>query len=151
MSNIANNASVVEIFTDGSCLGNPGPGGWAALMRYQGKEKLLSGNQTETTNNQMEMLAIIKALAALKKSCDVEIYSDSKYVIDGINSWIINWKRNNWRNSKKQAVKNIELWQQMDELVSQHKINWHWVKGHSGHRENELVDELARQEAEKLR
>ena len=135
----------VEIFTDGACSGNPGPGGWGALLRCKGVEKELSGAEKETTNNRMELTAVISALSALKTSCNVSLYTDSKYVMNGINEWMPNWKKNGWKTSnKKSPVKNVDLWQRLDELCSAHQIRWIWVKGHAGHAENERVDELAR-------
>lgn len=135
----------VEIFTDGACSGNPGPGGWGALLRCKNVEKELSGGEKETTNNRMELTAVINALSALKTECNVSLYTDSKYVMNGINEWLPNWKKNGWKTSnKKSAVKNVDLWQQLDELCSRHQIRWIWVKGHAGHPENERVDELAR-------
>ena len=135
----------VEIFTDGACSGNPGPGGWGALLRCRGTEKELSGFEKETTNNRMELTAVINALAALKKSCDISLYTDSKYVMDGVTSWLPKWKQNGWKTSnKKSPVKNVDLWQRLDELTALHEIRWIWVKGHAGHAENERVDELAR-------
>ena len=135
----------VDIFTDGACSGNPGPGGWGALLRCKNVEKELSGGEKETTNNRMELTAVINALSALKTECDVSLYTDSKYVMNGINEWMPNWKKNGWKTSnKKSAVKNVDLWQQLDELCSRHQIRWIWVKGHAGHPENERVDELAR-------
>ena len=138
----------VEIFTDGACSGNPGAGGWGALLRYKDTEKELSGGSAETTNNRMELTAVIEALKALKVRCVVSLYTDSKYVMDGVNQWLPNWKKNNWRTSnKKSEVKNIDLWQQLDELLPKHEILWNWVKGHNGHPENERVDKLARDQA----
>ena len=135
----------VEIFTDGACSGNPGPGGWGALLRCRGTEKELSGFEKETTNNRMELTAVINALAALKKSCDISLYTDSKYVMDGVTSWLPKWKQNGWKTSnKKSPVKNVDLWQRLDELTALHEIRWIWVRGHAGHAENERVDELAR-------
>ncbi len=135
----------VDIFTDGACSGNPGPGGWGALLRCRGTEKELSGFEKETTNNRMELTAVINALAALKKSCDISLYTDSKYVMDGVTSWLPKWKQNGWKTSnKKSPVKNVDLWQRLDELTALHEIRWIWVKGHAGHAENERVDELAR-------
>ena len=135
----------VEIFTDGACSVNPGPGGWGALLRCRGVEKELSGGEKETTNNRMELTAVISALAALKTSCDISLYTDSKYVMDGITRWLPNWKKNGWKTSnKKSPVKNVDLWQRLDELAGGHEIRWIWVKGHAGHAENERVDELAR-------
>lgn len=136
--------SVVEIWTDGACSGNPGPGGWGALLRYGDKEKELYGGQSETTNNQMELKAAIEALNALKKPCTVELTTDSQYVKGGMTGWIFGWKKNGWKTANKKPVKNVELWQALDEAVSRHKVNWHWIKGHAGHAENEKADELAR-------
>lgn len=140
----------VQIYTDGSCLGNPGPGGWAALMRYQATEKMFSGNKLESTNNQMELQAVISGLDALTKSCEVELYTDSKYVIDGYTQWMDGWKARGWKKSNKKPVLNKELWQELDGKASKHIITWHWVKGHSGHEENERVDQLARLKAEEI-
>ncbi|MBO6917857.1 MAG: ribonuclease HI [Rhizobiaceae bacterium] len=134
----------IEIYTDGACSGNPGPGGWGAILRYQGNEKELSGGKAETTNNQMELTAAIEALNALKQPCEIDLYTDSVYVRDGIMKWIDGWKRNNWRTAAKKPVKNVELWQALDEATSRHNITWHWVKGHAGHPDNERADELAR-------
>ncbi len=133
----------VEIFTDGACKGNPGPGGWGALIRFGKIEKSLCGGENNTTNNRMELMAAIKALAALSEPCIVELTTDSQYVRKGITEWIINWKKNNWRNSAKKPVKNSDLWQQLDEEAERHIIKWLWIKGHSGHRENEIADDLA--------
>ncbi len=136
----------IEIFTDGACRGNPGPGGWGALLRYNGTEKCLKGYEPHTTNNRMELSAAIEALLALKRpSCEVDLYTDSQYVRQGMMTWLSGWKKNGWKNSKKEPVKNIDLWQQLDELSTLHKIRWHWVKGHSGHPENERADALANQ------
>lgn len=141
----------IEIFTDGACSGNPGAGGWGALLRYGNIEKELSGGDENTTNNRMELTAVIEALKALKKQCNITIYTDSKYVMDGIQQWLPNWKLNGWKTTnKKSPVKNIELWQELDTLVQKHQIQWVWVKGHNGHPENERVDKLARDEAKKL-
>ena len=134
----------VEIFTDGACSGNPGPGGWGVLLRWNGVTKELYGGEADTTNNRMELTAAIKALNALKESCEVDLYTDSVYVRNGISSWINGWKANNWKTSAKKPVKNAELWQQLDEARLRHKVSWHWVKGHAGHPENERCDELAR-------
>lgn len=134
----------VEIFTDGACSGNPGPGGWGVLLRWNGVTKELYGGEADTTNNRMELTAAIKALNALKEACEVDLYTDSVYVRNGISSWIDSWKANNWKTSAKKPVKNAELWQQLDEARSRHKVSWHWVKGHAGHPENERCDELAR-------
>lgn len=135
---------VIEIYTDGACRGNPGPGGWGAVLRYRGTEKQLYGGSPHTTNNRMELLAVIEALKALKRpGCQVALYSDSRYVLTGISEWLPNWKRRGWKTSGKKPVLNQSLWQQLDELSQQHKIDWHWVKGHSGHPGNELADSLA--------
>jgi len=141
----------VEIWTDGACSGNPGPGGWGALLRYGKNEKELSGFAENTTNNQMELKATIESLKALKGKCEVILTTDSSYVKNGITGWIFNWKKNNWKTANKKPVKNQELWQELDELVTKHKIEWHWVKGHNGHPENEKVDSLAVAEIEKNR
>jgi len=141
----------VYIYTDGACRGNPGPGGWGALLKCNGHEKTLNGAEAHTTNNRMELLAVIQALSALKSACQVEVTTDSQYVKKGITEWISQWKRNGWKNSQKQPVKNVDLWQQLDEKVKQHQhIVWHWVKGHSGHLENEWVDRLANQAIDAL-
>ena len=133
----------VIIYTDGACRGNPGPGGWGALIRLDAIEKEIFGGQVDTTNNQMELTAAIEGLAALKERCSVELYTDSKYVMDGITQWIQNWKKNNWRTAANKDVKNKELWQKLDQLISQHQVQWHWVKGHSGDAGNETADLLA--------
>ncbi len=133
----------VEIYTDGACRGNPGPGGWGVLLRSNSHEKELCGGALETTNNQMELLAAIKALESLKEPCQVELFTDSNYVKKGITEWIINWKKNGFKNSKKKPVVNAELWMRLDTIASQHKVNWQWVKGHAGHIDNERADELA--------
>lgn len=133
----------VEIYTDGACRGNPGPGGWGVLLRSNGHEKELCGGQLDTTNNQMELLAAIKALESLKEPCKIDLFTDSKYVKNGITQWIINWKTNGFKNAKKKPVLNAELWIRLDTLVSEHDINWLWVKGHSGHIDNERADALA--------
>ena len=134
----------VEIFTDGACSGNPGPGGWGAVLRYNGSVRELSGGEPITTNNRMELTAAISALNALKEPCLVDLHTDSEYVRNGIRSWIDGWKRNGWMTSAKKPVKNAELWQALDEARRRHEVVWHWVKGHSGHPENERADELAR-------
>lgn len=135
--------NIVEIYTDGACKGNPGNGGWGAVLLYKEHKKEISGFVKETTNNQMELKAVIEALKLLKRSSDVIIYTDSVYVKDGITKWIFSWKNNGWRNSNKKAVKNIELWQELDSLVANHKIQWRWVKGHNGNKYNEIADLLA--------
>ena len=133
----------VKIYTDGACRGNPGLGGWGALMIFEGKEKELFGGQEDTTNNQMELKAAIESLKALKEPCIVELTTDSKYVMQGITQWIENWKKNNWKTATKKDVKNKDLWIELYDLKSDHQIDWKWVKGHSGHRENEIADDLA--------
>ena len=138
------NRNDVEIFTDGACRGNPGPGGWAALLRQGSTEKLIKGSEPHTTNNRMELLAPSKALAQLKERCDVQIYTDSQYVKNGINQWIKNWKKNGWRTSNKAPVKNVDLWRLLDAACEKHNVTWHWVKAHNGHPQNEAVDDLAR-------
>lgn len=134
----------VEIFTDGACSGNPGPGGWGAVLRYGEAEKELSGGEAQTTNNRMELMAAIESLRALKSACRVDLYTDSVYVRDGIRGWITGWKKNGWKTAAKKPVKNAELWQALDEARLRHDVTWHWVKGHAGHPENERADELAR-------
>lgn len=145
-------AARIEIFTDGACSGNPGIGGWGALLRYKDIEKELSGGELETTNNRMELTAVIEALKALKTVCNITIYTDSKYVMSGISEWMKNWKINNWKTSNKKGdVKNVDLWLQLDDLIQKHEIRWVWVKGHNGHPENERVDTLARDEVMKIK
>ncbi|HEI8949724.1 TPA: ribonuclease HI [Morganella morganii] len=138
----------VEIFTDGSCLGNPGPGGYGALLRYKGHEKALSEGFFLTTNNRMELLAAIVALETLKRPCNIVLTTDSQYVRQGITQWIHNWKRRGWRKADKSQVVNVDLWQRLDAAITRHQIDWQWVKGHAGHPENERCDELARAAAE---
>ena len=133
----------VIIYTDGACRGNPGPGGWGALIKFDTAEKEIFGGQNNTTNNQMELSAAIEGLSILKEPCNVELFTDSKYVMDGITQWIQNWKKNNWKTSAKKEVKNKELWQQLDRLMSYHQVQWRWVKGHSGDSGNETADLLA--------
>jgi len=140
----------IEIFTDGACRGNPGPGGWGVLLRYQGKERTLHGGEVETTNNRMELMAAIIGLESLKESCRVTLTTDSKYVTNGITDWVENWKKKAWKTTAKKPVKNEDLWRRLDEISQQHEIKWQWVKGHSGHRENELVDALANQGIDEL-
>jgi ribonuclease HI len=137
-------AAEVEIFTDGACSGNPGPGGWAAILRHRRAEKELSGSEPHTTNNRMEMLAAIMGLEALKRRCRVRLYSDSQYLRDGITKWIDNWKRRGWRTADNKPVKNIDLWQRLDRAAAEHEVRWIWVRGHAGHPENERADALAR-------
>ena len=142
---------LVEIYTDGACRGNPGPGGWAVLLRMGKKERELSGGEPLTTNNRMELTAAIKGLEALKRPCRVALHTDSQYVRDGITKWIHGWKRNGWRTSDRKPVKNAELWQELIEAVGPHRVEWHWVKGHSGHPENDRVDALACAEADRFK
>ena len=134
---------VVEIYSDGACRGNPGPGGWGVLLRANGAEKELYGGEAATTNNRMELMAVIRALEALKRRCRVKLYTDSLYVMKGITIWIHDWKRKGWLTADKKPVKNEDLWRRLDELAAKHEIEWHWVKGHAGHPENERADELA--------
>jgi len=133
----------VEAYTDGACRGNPGPGGWGVLLRYNGREKRLYGGEPHTTNNRMELLAAIRALEALKRHCKVRITTDSQYVQKGITEWLANWKRRGWKTAGKQPVKNADLWRCLDELTQRHQVEWHWVRGHAGHAENEEADALA--------
>jgi len=135
----------IQIWTDGACSGNPGPGGWGALLRMGNNQKELKGGEKETTNNRMELTASIEALNALKRPCQVDLHTDSQYVKGGITSWIHNWKRNGWKTAARKPVKNVDLWQQLDEAIARHEITWHWVKGHAGNAENEKADELARE------
>jgi ribonuclease HI len=140
----------VEIYTDGACRGNPGPGGWGALLRYGDVDKQLYGGEHLTTNNRMELKAVIEALSALSKPCKVTLTSDSTYVLKGIREWLPNWKKRGWRTAGKKPVKNEDLWKTLDDLAAMHEIEWHWVKGHSGHIENELVDQLANRGIDEL-
>ncbi len=134
----------VEIYTDGACRGNPGPGGWGALLRYRGRDKTLSGAEADTTNNRMELMAAIRALETLKRPCKVTLFTDSEYVKKGITEWLKNWKRRGWKTAEKKPVKNADLWRRLDTAAAAHDIQWRWLRGHSGHPENERVDELAR-------
>ncbi len=134
---------VVEIYTDGACRGNPGPGGWGALLRYRGREKELYGGEPETTNNRMELTAAILALESLKRPCRVRLTTDSEYVKKGISEWLANWKRRGWKTAAKKQVKNADLWRRLDEAAARHQVEWHWVRGHAGHAENERADTLA--------
>lgn len=140
----------VEIFTDGACRGNPGPGGWGALLRFKDVEKTIKGAEQETTNNRMELQAAISALETLSRPCKITLTTDSRYVMDGIKEWLPNWKKRGWKTASKKPVKNEDLWRKLDELTNQHDIDWHWVKGHSGHNENELVDQLANEAIDEL-
>ena len=143
MSKSASRASVVRIYADGACKGNPGPGGWGAIMVAGKREKELFGGESQTTNNRMELTAVIRALAALKRPCSIEVYTDSQYVQKGISEWIHDWKRRDWRTAGKKPVKNVDLWMELDRLAGEHRVSWHWVKGHAGHPENERADALA--------
>jgi ribonuclease HI len=134
----------VIVHTDGACSGNPGPGGWSAILQWNGHTRELKGGEAHTTNNRMELMAAIRALEALKRSCEVEIHTDSQYLRDGITKWIHGWKRNGWRTADKKPVKNAELWQRLDAALTSHHVTWYWVRGHSGHDLNERADELAR-------
>jgi ribonuclease HI len=138
-------AKVVKIFTDGACSGNPGPGGWGAILRYDGRERELKGGEPLTTNNRMELMGAIAALEALNRDCKIEFYTDSIYLRDGVSKWIHGWRRNGWRTADKKPVKNVELWQRLDQAMARHDVTWHWVRGHAGHDENERADLLARE------
>ncbi len=140
----------VEVFTDGACKGNPGPGGWGALLRYGTVEKELYGGETLTTNNRMELMAAIRALESLKRPCSVKLTTDSVYVKSGITEWLPNWKKRGWMTAARKPVKNADLWRRLDEAVQRHNVSWHWVKGHNGHVENERADELANRGIEEL-
>ena len=140
----------VEVFTDGACKGNPGPGGWGALLRFQGKEREIYGAEPETTNNRMELLAAIEGLRALREPCKVALTTDSVYVKNGITQWLPRWKKRGWKTASKQPVKNADLWRALDEQNQRHEVDWHWVKGHSGHRENEIADQLANRGIEEM-
>ncbi len=133
----------IEIYTDGACRGNPGPGGWGALLRFDEHEQELYGFEVETTNNRMELIAAIKALQALTTMCEVDLWTDSQYVQKGMTEWLENWKARNWQTSQRKPVKNADLWQQLDHEVKRHRVQWHWVRGHAGHVENERADQLA--------
>jgi len=141
----------VELFTDGACLGNPGPGGWAALLRAGTREKALAGAEAQTTNNRMELMAAIAGIEALKHACSVDLTTDSQYVRRGVEEWMPRWKANGWKTSDKQPVKNRDLWERLDAALASHEVRWHWVKGHAGHAENERVDALAREAAEAIK
>jgi ribonuclease HI len=141
---------LVEIYTDGACRGNPGPGGWGTVLVYKGTVKHLFGGIEETTNNRMELLAVIKGLEALTRVCRIKVTTDSQYVKNGITDWIKSWKRNGWKTANKKPVKNADLWRRLDELVAKHDVEWAWVKGHSGHPQNELADQLANRGIDEL-
>ena len=138
------NQNIVEIFTDGACSGNPGPGGWGAILRWNGTEKELKGGDSDTTNNRMELMAAIQALESLTRPVKADLYTDSTYVQKGITEWIHLWKKRGWKTSSKKPVKNEDLWRRLDGAIARHDVTWHWVKGHAGHTENERADELAR-------
>jgi ribonuclease HI len=140
----------VEAWTDGACRGNPGPGGWGVLLRYKGKEKTLYGAERETTNNRMELMAAIQALESLTRQCKVQLTTDSQYVHKGVTEWLPNWKRRGWKTAAKKPVKNVDLWQRLDKAVAEHDVEWHWVRGHSGHPENEQADALANQAIDEM-
>ncbi len=146
MTNLKN----VEIYTDGACSGNPGPGGWGAILKYGNKEREIFGGEKDTTNNRMELMAAIIALETLKEPCEVKLTTDSKYVMDGITKWIFSWKSKNWKKSDNKPVLNADLWQRLDAANNRHQVKWHWVKGHAGHIENERCDELARMAIKQL-
>jgi ribonuclease HI len=137
-------ANIIDIYTDGACSGNPGPGGWGALLLYNGHEKEICGGERDTTNNRMELMATIQALEALKQPSQARLHTDSVYVRDGITQWIERWKRNGWRTAAKKPVKNVDLWQRLERAAERHDLEWHWVKGHAGHPQNERADQLAR-------
>jgi len=141
---------IVEIFTDGACRGNPGPGGWGALLRYGDEDKELFGGEIETTNNRMELMAAIQALESLTRDCDVRLTTDSEYVKNGITQWIDNWKKRGWRTANRKPVKNADLWKRLDAVAQKHKVSWHWVRGHTGHPENEWADRLANRGIDEL-
>ncbi len=151
MSKSESGAEVVRIYTDGACKGNPGPGGWGALVKAGGDNRKLFGGEPNTTNNRMELTAVIRALESLKPPCEVEVYTDSQYVQKGISEWLHDWKRRGWRTADKKPVKNVDLWRELDRVAGAHRITWHWVKGHAGHPENECADALANRGVESLR
>lgn len=140
----------VAIYTDGACRGNPGPGGWGVVMRYKGTEKTMYGGEKETTNNRMELMAAIRGLEALNRGCAVTLVTDSQYVKNGITEWMVKWKRNGWRTAAKKPVKNMDLWQRLDAAIRDHDVSWEWVRGHSGHPENEMADLLANKGIDEL-
>ena len=146
----ANGSAMLEIYTDGACRGNPGPGGWGAVLMYGDQTKEIFGGELETTNNRMELMAAIEALSSLKRACDLTLYTDSQYVRKGITEWIINWKKRNWKTAAKKPVKNSDLWRALDEQVQRHNIEWVWVKGHAGNSGNELADALANRGVDEL-
>jgi ribonuclease HI len=141
------NSSVIEIYTDGACLGNPGPGGWGAILLYREHQKKISGKEENSTNNRMELRAVIEALKTLKKPAEIRLYTDSKYVVEGISKWILGWKKNGWKTADKKPIKNLEFWLELDLEAAKHRIEWIWVKGHAGNHFNEIADQLARDAA----
>jgi len=143
--------NVVDAFTDGACSGNPGPGGWGAILRWRGQERELSGGDTQTTNNRMELMAAISALETLRRPTIVRLHTDSLYVKDGIQKWLPSWKKRGWKTADKKPVKNVDLWQRLETAVERHEVSWHWVRGHAGHPENERADALAREAIATLR
>jgi ribonuclease HI len=144
MQGTGHDDGIIDIYTDGACSGNPGPGGWGAILRWRGTEKELAGGEAETTNNRMEMMAAIKSLESLKRPVKARVHTDSQYVKDGITKWITNWKRNGWKTAARKPVKNADLWQRLEEAANAHDVEWYWIRGHNGHPENERADELAR-------
>jgi ribonuclease HI len=144
------NENTVEVFTDGACRGNPGPGGWGAILRFKGKEKELYGGEKETTNNRMELMAAIRAMESLTRPCHVHLTTDSQYVMKGITEWMAGWKKRGWKTAGKQPVKNVDLWQQLDKALAPHQVEWKWVRGHTGHAENERADQLANKGIDEL-
>lgn len=143
-------SEMVEMYTDGACRGNPGPGGWGVLLRYKDVEKNLYGGEAQTTNNRMELMAAIQGLEALQRGCEVKLTTDSQYVKNGITQWMTNWKKRGWKTADKKPVKNQDLWQRLDKAVARHQVEWHWVKGHAGHAENEMADQLANRGIDEL-
>ena len=141
----------VRIFTDGSSLGNPGPGGWCAILKYNQHEKILKGGKERTTNNEMELRAVLEGLRILKEPCEVELFTDSQYITKALSEWIFNWKKNNWKNSSKKEISHREMWEEIYNLINKHKVKPIWIKGHAGHKENELCDKIAREEASKFK
>lgn len=142
--------NIVEIYTDGACRGNPGPGGWGALLRYKGNEKTLHGGEKNTTNNRMELMAAIMALESLTRPCVVHLTTDSQYVMKGITEWMVNWKKRGWKTASRQPVKNVDLWQRLDKALAPHEVEWFWIRGHTGHPENERADQLANRGIDEL-
>ena len=147
---MTNTRNLVELYTDGACRGNPGPGGWGVLMRYGGHEKTLHGGEPDTTNNRMELMAAIRGLEALTRPCRVRLTTDSQYVMKGVTEWMANWKRNGWKTAARKPVKNADLWQRLDRALARHQVEWEWVRGHAGHAGNELADALANQGIDEL-